>query len=145
MKTDRGERVLTGLPVSPGIAIGPLHLHDPGVVAVQAYAVAADDLEAERARFRRSVEASLKQIDAARLRRTAGTPRSGRRPTEVHRQMLSGSRLVRGVDRRIVEAHQRRGGAGGGTGDHVESFQVIADPTIRPASTSAAPPPRAAP
>lgn len=48
MRNERGERALTGLPVSPGIAIGPLHLHDPGVVSVRAYPIAGDALEAER-------------------------------------------------------------------------------------------------
>ncbi len=106
MRTDRAERTLQGLPVSAGIAIGPLHLHDPGVVAVSAYVIAGDAVEAERARFHRSVAAALRQIDKLRSRAEL-LPEPAQEAAlallEVHRQMLSGSRLVRGVDRRIAE------------------------------------------
>ncbi|BBK35467.1 phosphoenolpyruvate-protein phosphotransferase [Allostella sp. ATCC 35155] len=135
MRNERGERALTGLPVSPGIAIGPLHLHDPGVVSVRAYPIAGDALEAERGRFRRAVEAALKQIDKLRSRAEL-LPESAQEAAaallEVHRQMLSGSRLVRGVDRRIQEtAINAEAALEAELAAVVESFQAIADPTIR--------------
>ncbi|BBK44263.1 phosphoenolpyruvate-protein phosphotransferase [Allostella vacuolata] len=135
MRTDRPERVLTGLPVSAGIAIGPLHLHDPGVVSVSAYPIPADGIEAERARFRRSVDAALKQIDKLRMRAEL-LPESAQEAAvallEVHRQMLSGSRLVRGVDRRIAEQRVNAEAAlETELAAIVDSFLAIADPTIR--------------
>jgi phosphotransferase system enzyme I (PtsI) len=42
------ERVLIGLPISPGIAIGPAFVSDDGMIAVPEYRIAASDLEAER-------------------------------------------------------------------------------------------------
>ncbi|WP_374441504.1 phosphoenolpyruvate--protein phosphotransferase [Stella sp.] len=135
MRTDRPERVLAGLAVSPGIAIGPLHLHDPGAVSVRAYAVAEDEVAAERGRFRRSVDAALKQIDKLRQRAEL-LPESAQEAAvallDVHRQMLSGSRLVRGVDRRIAETRTNAEAAlEAELATIVESFQAIADPTIR--------------
>ncbi len=44
------ERVLHGLGVSPGIAVGPAFVSDGGEIAVPEYRVAADCVEAERER-----------------------------------------------------------------------------------------------
>ena len=135
MRTDRAERTLQGLPVSAGIAIGPLHLHDPGVVAVSAYVIAGDAVEAERARFHRSVAAALRQIDKLRSRAEL-LPEPAQEAAlallEVHRQMLSGSRLVRGVDRRIAETRTNAEAAlEVELAAIVDSFSAIADATIR--------------
>ncbi|BBK33650.1 phosphoenolpyruvate--protein phosphotransferase [Stella humosa] len=135
MKTDRAERTLTGLPVSPGIAIGPVYLHDPGIVAVTAYSIPTAELEHERLRFHRSVDAALLQIDKLRARAEM-LPESAQEAAvallEVHRQMLSGSRLVRGVDRRIRENRINAEAAlETELAAIVESFSAIADPTIR--------------
>ncbi len=135
MKIERSERTLAGLPVSPGIAIGPLHLHDPGVVPVSAYLIAVDGVEAERARFHRSVGAALRQIDKLRARAEM-LPEPAQEAAvallEVHRQMLSGSRLVRGVDRRIAETRTNAEAAlEMELATIVESFSAIADATIR--------------
>lgn len=127
--------MLQGLPVSAGIAIGPLHLHDPGVVAVLAYVIAGDAVEAERARFHRSVAAALRQIDKLRSRAEL-LPEPAQEAAlallEVHRQMLSGSRLVRGVDRRIAETRTNAEAAlEVELAAIVDSFSAIADATIR--------------
>ncbi|MCC7273582.1 MAG: phosphoenolpyruvate--protein phosphotransferase [Alphaproteobacteria bacterium] len=106
MRSERQERVLAGLAVSPGIAIGTLYVHEPSVVAVSAYAIEAGAVDDERARFRRSVEAALQQIEKLRTKAGALPGPAQEAATallDVHRQMLSGSRLVRGVERRIAE------------------------------------------
>src|SRR6266436_6429773 len=58
----KGERILHGLGVSPGIAIGPAFVSDAGEIAVPDYRVAADKLEAEQERFAAAVSAALKQL-----------------------------------------------------------------------------------
>src|SRR5579871_6539401 len=58
-----GERVFEGLGVSPGIAIGPAHVHEAGNVAVSEHRIEAADVERERQRFRAAVEKSLRQLN----------------------------------------------------------------------------------
>ena len=101
-----GERVFEGLGVSPGIAIGPAHVHEAGNVAVPEHTINAGEVEDERQRFRAAVEKSLRQL--GKLGAKADTlPASVSEEIgfllEAHVQMLSQSRLVRGVERRIVE------------------------------------------
>ncbi len=101
-----GERVFEGLGVSPGIAIGPAHVHEAGNVAVPEHTIEAGGVEEERQRFRAAVEKSLRQL--GKLGAKAGTlPPSVSEEIgfllEAHVQMLSQSRLVRGVERRIVD------------------------------------------
>ena len=43
-KPEKGERVLHGLGVSPGIALGPAFVSDDGEIAVPDYRVAADQV-----------------------------------------------------------------------------------------------------
>ncbi len=38
------EQVLQGIGVSPGIAIGPAHVVEPGIIEVPKYAIAADGI-----------------------------------------------------------------------------------------------------
>ncbi len=47
----RAEQVMQGVGVSPGIAIGPAHVVEPGIIEVPKYEIVADEIEAERARF----------------------------------------------------------------------------------------------
>ena len=62
MKSEKSERVLRGLGVSPGIAIGPAHLTDHGAIAVPDYELDPDKVAAERERFDAAVAASVKQL-----------------------------------------------------------------------------------
>src|SRR5690349_11982635 len=88
-RTAGHERIVHGLAVSPGIAIGP-----------------ADRIEAERARFQAAVAASTKQL--RKLKTKAATlPEAAAEEMgyllDAHLAMLSSSRLVRGVEQRIGE------------------------------------------
>jgi len=101
------ERHLKGLGVSPGIGIGVAHVRDDGTVSVPRYRVAARDVEAERGRFRNAVARTRRQI-----RKLQGMAREipGSASDEMamlfdaYLQMLSDSRLTRGVDGRVAEA-----------------------------------------
>ena len=98
------ETVLEGLGVSPGVAIGLAHLHEVGDIQVPVYALKPDEIEGELARFRGAVDKSLRQL--AKLKaKGADLPAAVAEEIgfllDAHAQMLSGSRLVRGVEARI--------------------------------------------
>src|SRR4051812_28295752 len=101
-----GERVFEGLGVSPGIAIGPAHLHEAGNVSVPELTIEASQVEPERQRFRAAVDKSLRQLSKLNAKTSTLPPSVAEEIgflLEAHVQMLSQSRLVRGVDRRIAE------------------------------------------
>jgi phosphoenolpyruvate-protein phosphotransferase (PTS system enzyme I) len=98
------ERLLRGLGVGPGIAIGPAHVVDAGIAQVPEYSVPADGIEAEVARLSQAVEKSRRQIRKLKAK-ASGLP--GATSEEIgilldaHLAMLAGSRLTRGVENRI--------------------------------------------
>lgn len=100
-----GETILDGLGVSPGVAIGPAHLHESGEIQVPEYSLKPDEVEAELERFRASVDKSLRQIAKLKAKGEA-LPEAVAEEIgfllDAHTQMLSGSRLVRGVEARIT-------------------------------------------
>jgi phosphotransferase system enzyme I (PtsI) len=100
------EIAFEGLGVSPGIAIGPAFVHDIRSIAVREYALAPQEVEKEQRRLRDALEKALRQL--AKLKsKSAGLPPSAAEEMgyllDAHTQMLSDSRLVRGVERRINE------------------------------------------
>ena len=106
MKTDRSERTLTGLAISPGIAIGPAFISDNGAVQVPDYRIAHDNIAAERKRLADAVALSLKQLAKLKVK-AAALPGAAAEEAgyllDAHVAMLTNSRLVRGADRRIGE------------------------------------------
>jgi phosphotransferase system enzyme I (PtsI) len=102
------ETVLRGLGVSPGIAIGIGHPREAGVSEVAEYRLPRDHIEAERQRLVEAATAAGEEID--RLRLTAGSlPGAAGEEMgfllDAYQQMLKGSRLIRGADRRIAIEH----------------------------------------
>lgn len=103
---ETGERVFEGLGVGPGIAVGVTHVHDAGAVNAPEYRIPAGRIEAERQRFADAVSHASRQV--AKLQRKArDLPGAAAEELgyllDAYLQMLKGSRLVRGVDRRIQE------------------------------------------
>ncbi len=101
----RGEAVFRGLGVSPGIGIGVVHLHQTDAVTVPEYRIPQTGIAAERERFAKATAAARRQI--GRLRAKAkGMSNSAAGELDflldAYQQMLKNSRLVRGVDQRIV-------------------------------------------
>src|SRR5882757_10661658 len=99
------ERSFHGIAVSPGIAIGPAHISDHFDQAVPEYEIEAEQVEAERARFAAALAVSVKQL--RKLKSKAQTlPEAASEEMgyllDAHLSMLSNSRLVRGVDKRIA-------------------------------------------
>jgi len=100
-----GERVFQGLGVSAGIAIGPAHVREAGALEVPEYAVSKDRLEAERERLRVAIEYSQKQLRKLKAKASALQGAAAEELgylLDAHLQMLSGSRLVRGAEQRIL-------------------------------------------
>src|SRR5271166_5668880 len=106
MRTDRAERVLVGLGVSPGLAMGNAHVSDLVAMTVPEYAVPLEEIEAELERFDTAVATARHQL--AKLKAKSATMH-GAASDEVgylldaHLAMLAQSRLVRGAAGRIRE------------------------------------------
>ena len=108
MKTEPAiaEQVLRGVGVAPGIAIARVFKAEAAGFSVPDYAIAPEQVAAERDRLARAVDRSRRQLAA--LKAKARTlPKAAAEELEVlldaHGQMLAGSRLIRGADRRIGE------------------------------------------
>jgi phosphoenolpyruvate-protein phosphotransferase (PTS system enzyme I) len=99
------EQRLSGIGVSPGIAIGPAYIGDRGELPVSESRIAESDIEAERARFAEAVAASVKQLRKLKSRATA-LPGSAADEIgyvlDAHLAMLANSRLIRGVHQRVA-------------------------------------------
>src|SRR3954464_6664744 len=100
-----GEQRLTGIGVSPGIAIGPAYIGERGDLPVSETPIDEANIEAERARFAEAVATSTKQLRKLKTRAT-GLPGSAADEIgyllDAHLAMLANSRLVRGVNQRIA-------------------------------------------
>ncbi|MEQ8968266.1 MAG: phosphoenolpyruvate--protein phosphotransferase [Azospirillaceae bacterium] len=101
-----GAAVFNGLGVAAGIAIGPAHVVDAGAVPVPEYAIPEAEREAELARLQKAVDKSRRQI--SKLKAKAGAlPEAAAEEIayllDAHMAFLSGSRLLRGAQRRIAE------------------------------------------
>jgi phosphotransferase system enzyme I (PtsI) len=96
--------VLDGMGISRGIAIGIVYRHDAETVTVPEYKVPASRIEAEKARFAEAAERAAHQV--AQLQAKAETLEGSAAEElgyllDAYQQMLHGSRLIRGVQRRI--------------------------------------------
>lgn len=105
-KPERPERVLAGLAVSPGIAIGPVALAAQAPITIERRDLFDDQVAHEIARFDEAVALSRRQL--AKLKaRLAILPEDAVAELEplldAYAQMLGNSRLTRGVRRRIGE------------------------------------------
>ncbi len=101
----RKEQRLSGIGVSPGIAIGPAYIGDRGELSVSESRIAESDIETERARFAEAVATSAKQLRKLKSRATA-LPGSAADEIgyvlDAHLAMLANSRLIRGVHQRVA-------------------------------------------
>ncbi len=100
------ERVLAGIPISPGIAVGTVFLTAEPALAVSRRKIAATDIAPETARFEAAVTQSRQQLHKLRAR-LAVLPEDSQAEIapllDAYLQMLGPSRLLRGVRQRIGE------------------------------------------
>ncbi len=102
----REERIFDGLGISSGIAIGTAHVRESGSVEVPEYAIPSEAVEAELERFREAVANTRRQIQRLKSKvksLPAATAEEVSYLLDAHMHMLMGSRLMRGVERRIKE------------------------------------------
>ena len=102
------ERVLTGIPVSPGIAIGPVFAATEPALTVKRGKIRPDAVEAELARLEDAVQKSRKQLGKLQARLTV-LPEDSQHEIapliDAYMQMLGPSRLLREAKRRITSAY----------------------------------------
>jgi phosphotransferase system enzyme I (PtsI) len=102
----RAERVFDGLGVSPGIAIGPAHVVEAGFIDVPEYTIAEDAVAAEQQRFADALAKSQRQLKKLKEKSSALHGTAAEELgflLDARLQMLTGSRVVRGVENRITE------------------------------------------
>jgi phosphotransferase system enzyme I (PtsI) len=102
----REEKVFEGLGVSSGIAIGAAYVRETGAVEVPEYCITRDHLSDEISRFRDAVARTRRQIQRLMSKVKDLPPATAEEISyllEAHMHMLMGSRLMRGVERRINE------------------------------------------
>jgi phosphotransferase system enzyme I (PtsI) len=101
---ERREIVLKGLGVSAGIAIGEAHVVEVGAIQVPEYDIKESEVDAEIERFNEALQKSDRQLKKLK---TKSAELHGAAAEELgflldaHMQMLSGSRVVRGVESRV--------------------------------------------
>ncbi|MCI0431863.1 MAG: phosphoenolpyruvate--protein phosphotransferase [Rhodospirillales bacterium] len=102
---ERTTQVLEGLGVAPGVAIGPAYLLEAGAIPVPVRTLAEGEVAGELERFHAAVAKGQKQLRKLKTK-SAGLPGAAAEEIgyllEAYLQMLSGSRLLRGVERRIA-------------------------------------------
>jgi phosphotransferase system enzyme I (PtsI) len=103
---ERATQVLEGLGVAPGVAIGPAFLLEAGAIPVAVRKLTEAEVPAELERFNAAVSKGQKQLRKLKTK-AAGLPGAAAEEIgyllEAYLQMLSGSRLLRGVERRITQ------------------------------------------
>ena len=102
------EQVYHGIPVSQGIAIGPVFLAAESKVEIKRGSIAAGAVEAELARLDGAVQKSRKQLGKLRARLSVlpeETQDEIAPLIDAYLQMLGASRLLRHARKRIAESH----------------------------------------
>ncbi|WP_035725156.1 phosphoenolpyruvate--protein phosphotransferase [Fodinicurvata fenggangensis] len=129
------ERVLQGLGVSAGVAIGHIFFREPGDVPVSEKKLAPEEVSGELARFEKAVEKARRQLRKLRQRATSFHGSSAEELgylLEAHDQMLQSGHLHSGVARRI---EQEQVNAEAAVATEIEeiagTFNAMEDPYLR--------------
>lgn len=99
----RPRRILRGVPVSPGIAVGPAWLLHPRKREVSQRAIVPEQTEREIARLRRALDAAVKEIHAIRDRVGGGLGEYEARIFDSHALILRDEEILAAVSRDIRE------------------------------------------
>lgn len=129
-----GEMVRDGLAVSRGVAIGIAYLHDADTISIPDYCITAARVDDECERFRAAAAEAGHQVEqlqakAGRLGGSAGEELGYL--LDAYRQMLHGSRLSRGVEKRIRDERVNAEGAvNHEIAEIVRGFEAMDDPYL---------------
>ena len=99
---------LQGIPVSPGVAIGPALVLDADGYRIPRCLVAADEAEDEYARLSEAVDFVSARLETNRLETSAAAGNSTGDIFAAQLQMLHDPRLHAELGRRIRDDHQER-------------------------------------
>ncbi|MDB6077437.1 MAG: ptsI [Akkermansiaceae bacterium] len=105
-KTAPKETVLQGLPVSPGIGIGPVHVSARGFRAPEVYAISTADVADEQERFRQALEVTKGQLAELQQRIQAISGEGDSLIFEAHLMVLEDRALLDRVAEAISERLQ---------------------------------------
>lgn len=100
------EIILKGLGVSPGIAIGTVHVRESGAIAVPEYSLKKSEIDGEIKRLKTALKTAQKQIERMKDKAKTIPPAAAEEISfllDAYEQMLGNSRLVRGAFRRIKD------------------------------------------
>ncbi|MFN9028513.1 MAG: phosphoenolpyruvate--protein phosphotransferase [Akkermansiaceae bacterium] len=98
------ELIFTGIPASPGIAVGPIHVSARGFSAPEIYEIAENQVAEEQSRFQEAVNITKKQLKdlQERLESLAGNSES--EIFEAHVMLLEDKSLIE----RVLQAIEKR-------------------------------------
>jgi len=102
----RKEKIFKGLGVSPGVAVGPAYVREFGTAEAPRYKIKYSNITLELKRFVSAIEQAKDQLKNLRKKANAlpkATAEELGYLMDAHLHMLDGSRLLRGVERRIRE------------------------------------------
>jgi phosphotransferase system enzyme I (PtsI) len=106
---EAGSTMLEGLGVSPGIGIGELHVLEQGDIHIPEYEISKDQVEAELQRVvvaREKAERQIKKLKTKSLDLHGSAAEEMGFLLDAHLQMLSSSRVTRGIEHRIASELQ---------------------------------------
>lgn len=100
------EKIFTGIPASPGIAVGPIHVSARGFSAPEIYEINEDEVAEEQLRFQEAVNITKKQLKdlQERLESLAGNSES--EIFEAHVMLLEDKSLIERVLQAIGKRQQ---------------------------------------
>ena len=107
------EKLLRGVALAPGIAIGRPYIMEAGLPPVPDHRIEVADIEAELQRLDRAIEMAHRQIRKLKRKAESLPPAAAEELSillDAHGAMLSGSRLIRGARQRVIE-HQENAAA----------------------------------
>ncbi len=100
------EITYTGIPASPGIAVGPIHVIARGFSAPEIYEIAEEDVAAERKRFDDAVAVTKKQLIDLQERLESLSGNSDSEIFEAHVMLLEDKALLDKVAEAIASRQQ---------------------------------------
>ncbi len=103
-KAEASEVVLRGLGVSSGIAIGTAIVRDSGTINVPEYPIRAADVPGELTRFNTALKRVRKQLEKLKIQVGSRAKIVAEEIVcllDAHLHMIDGSRLIRGIEKRI--------------------------------------------
>jgi phosphoenolpyruvate-protein phosphotransferase (PTS system enzyme I) len=100
------EITYTGIPASPGIAVGPIHVIARGFSAPEIYEISEEEIEYERARFDEAVAVTKKQLIDLQARLECLSGNADSEIFEAHVMLLEDKTLLNKVAEAIADREQ---------------------------------------